>query len=151
MCILVPDLLHITNRHNQVDLMGFISVISLMVFCVQVVVQRVCNGERLGRPNRCPDAVFSVMLSCWAAIKETRPTFSNLKQDLHDAFASVSAVETDASVGKALCSWCLEQPATMAYVPCGHRCMCEEHAAMAGAQCIICRAAASGVVRIFDP
>ena len=117
---------------------------------MQVVAQRVCGGERLNQPMGCPNDVFSVMLSCWAVIKDNRPTFSNLKQDLHDAFASVSAAETDTVGGKALCTWCLEQPATMAYVPCGHRCMCEEHAALAGSQCPICRAAANGVVRIFD-
>jgi hypothetical protein len=119
-------------------------------YSLQAVAQRVCNGERLGQPERCPDAVFSVMLSCWAVFKERRPTFSNLKQDLHDSYASVSAAATDAVGGRTLCSWCLEQPATMAYVPCGHRCMCEDHAAMAGSQCPICRAVASGVVRIFD-
>jgi hypothetical protein len=48
------------------------------------------------------------------------------------------------------CALCLDQPATVALVPCGHRCVCEEHAALVANRCPICRAPATGIVRVFD-
>ncbi|XP_063071507.1 macrophage-stimulating protein receptor isoform X2 [Engraulis encrasicolus] len=38
------------------------------------------KGRRLPQPQYCPDALFSVMLQCWAPEPETRPSFHGLVQ-----------------------------------------------------------------------
>ena len=58
---------------------------------LQAVAEHVCHGGRLRRPASCPEAVYQVMTACWAAGKDARPAFAHLKQDLQDAFASVTA------------------------------------------------------------
>ena len=41
-------------------------------------------GKRLPRPLRCPDDLYSIMQSCWAAAPDDRPTFSILVHKLED-------------------------------------------------------------------
>lgn len=36
------------------------------------------KGERLQKPEKCPDYVYLVIKSCWAYEPENRPTFSEL-------------------------------------------------------------------------
>lgn len=38
------------------------------------------QGERLGRPERCPTGVYSVMGSCWSLDPQDRPSFAQLYQ-----------------------------------------------------------------------
>jgi len=38
------------------------------------------QGERLGRPERCPTDVYRVMQSCWEAQVKDRPTFAVVHQ-----------------------------------------------------------------------
>jgi serine/threonine protein kinase len=44
------------------------------------VIAHVCGGGRLGRPTTvwCPDAMWDLMVSCWAAQPRDRPTFQQL-------------------------------------------------------------------------
>ena len=51
------------------------------------------------------------------------------------------------------CTVCLERPRTHALTPCGHRCLCERCANLAALEyaCPICRAKATGLLRIYDP
>jgi len=51
------------------------------------------------------------------------------------------------------CTVCLERPRTHALTPCGHRCLCERCANLAALEyaCPICRARATGLLRIYDP
>ncbi|WIA33379.1 hypothetical protein OEZ86_006515 [Tetradesmus obliquus] len=44
----------------------------------QEVVQSVLSGARLARPPRCPREVYQLMLHCWAAQPEQRPSFTDI-------------------------------------------------------------------------
>uniref|UniRef100_A0A8C7EFW0 Protein kinase domain-containing protein n=1 Tax=Nothoprocta perdicaria TaxID=30464 RepID=A0A8C7EFW0_NOTPE len=47
------------------------------------------RGRRLPQPESCPDALYAVMLSCWAPTPEERPTFSMLVGELQRVLASL--------------------------------------------------------------
>ncbi|NWI22134.1 RON protein, partial [Crypturellus soui] len=47
------------------------------------------RGRRLPQPEYCPDALYAVMLSCWAPTPEERPTFSMLVGELERILASL--------------------------------------------------------------
>ncbi|KAH0564657.1 tyrosine-protein kinase Shark isoform X2 [Cotesia glomerata] len=42
------------------------------------VIKLVEDGERLPKPDDCPDEIYSVILSCWSYLPEKRPTFGEL-------------------------------------------------------------------------
>lgn len=42
------------------------------------VVQYVLAGSRLKRPSRCPNEIYELMLSCWAAEADLRPSFAQI-------------------------------------------------------------------------
>lgn len=42
------------------------------------------------KPQKCPDNVYEVMLKCWAANPEDRPTFSELHQMIKNIKISIS-------------------------------------------------------------
>jgi len=52
------------------------------------------------------------------------------------------------SIDQDACVVCLDQKAIMAFVPCGHRCVCEGCSAILN-DCPMCRAPKQSVVRIF--
>ena len=39
------------------------------------------NGQRLLKPNLCPESVYDLMKQCWLANHEDRLTFSELKEN----------------------------------------------------------------------
>ncbi|KAI6077404.1 Macrophage-stimulating protein receptor isoform X3 [Aix galericulata] len=47
------------------------------------------RGRRLPQPQPCPDALYGVMLSCWAPAPEDRPSFSGLVGELKRVLASL--------------------------------------------------------------
>uniref|UniRef100_T1DCI5 receptor protein-tyrosine kinase n=1 Tax=Cupiennius salei TaxID=6928 RepID=T1DCI5_CUPSA len=51
------------------------------------------SGHRLEKPQNCPVDVYLLMLECWSATPEDRPTFSNLVRDLGALLANASEVE----------------------------------------------------------
>ncbi|XP_020795396.1 protein-tyrosine kinase 6b [Boleophthalmus pectinirostris] len=48
----------------------------------QEVFDQVTSGYRMPRPNKCPEFLYAIMLECWNAEPESRPTFRSLKQRL---------------------------------------------------------------------
>jgi len=91
------------------------------------------------------------MESCWAPLASGRPSFQRLKLVLQDAFALAFAEGAVEQEGGGMCVVCLERVASMALVPCGHRCVCEECAPfLPGIGCPICRAPVEKSVRVFD-
>ena len=34
------------------------------------------GGDRLGRPERCPTAIYNIMLTCWERSPQDRPSFA---------------------------------------------------------------------------
>ena len=60
------------------------------------------------------------MQRCWAALPAGRPTFLRLKTQLQDALSDAQAAPAPVSE----CVVCIDALATMALLPCGHRCVC---------------------------
>ena len=98
----------------------------------------------LERPEGCSDAVWGVMLKCWAPISSDRPAFLSLKLLLHDAHADAMA-----RAARVSCVVCLERAPCMALKPCWHKCVCAECLGVVR-ECPICRAPIEGSQRIFD-
>ncbi|XP_074642810.1 proto-oncogene tyrosine-protein kinase Yrk-like [Tubulanus polymorphus] len=46
------------------------------------------RGYRMPKPDSCPDAIYQIMLKCWEAVAERRPTFEYLFTNFDDYFAS---------------------------------------------------------------
>jgi len=42
----------------------------------------VLQGNRLGKPDKCPDSVYQIMLSCWNEDPQLRPNFAQIYQDV---------------------------------------------------------------------
>jgi serine/threonine protein kinase len=110
--------------------------------------QRVSAGHRLERPmtpTECPPGIFGVMLKCWEQEAEDRPTFAEVKRMILSEFRMGRHRE---------CCICLERKLLsdlLALVPCGHRCVCANHASyLIGHPCPMCRTEAVQAVRAFD-
>jgi len=55
----------------------------------QEVVAQVERGYRMSKPHDCPEPIYEVMLQCWDAVTENRPTFDCLFHFFDDYFKSV--------------------------------------------------------------
>ena len=54
------------------------------------VLARVEQGYRMPPPPTCPDPLYQIMVACWKADPEERPTFEYLKYQLEDYFVSAA-------------------------------------------------------------
>jgi len=52
----------------------------------QEVLQKVSNSYRMPQPSNCPNKLYQIMLNCWRATPEDRPTFESLKYKLESYF-----------------------------------------------------------------
>jgi hypothetical protein len=52
----------------------------------QEVLQQVARSYRMPQPPNCPDKLYQIMLNCWKAGHEERPTFEALKWMLENFF-----------------------------------------------------------------
>ena len=120
------------------------------------IVRRVCvEEEQLPRPIGCPESVYAVMKKCWAMSPHGRPSFRDLRNDLLELYGAV--VFEGQGVGAAgegerdgrTCVICLDAPAEMALLPCGHQCVCQEDAQRV-ATCPVCRAPVRERLRVFQ-
>ncbi|XP_075439524.1 activated CDC42 kinase 1-like [Ascaphus truei] len=50
----------------------------------QILMKTDRDGDRLERPDDCPQALYSVMMKCWAQRPEQRPNFSSLITQLQE-------------------------------------------------------------------
>lgn len=56
----------------------------------QKVWTAVLGGYRIGKPHDCPDVVHAVMLECWQAEPDARPSFSELASRFRELEAAVA-------------------------------------------------------------
>ena len=54
------------------------------------VLVKVEQGYRMPPPPSCPEALYQIMLDCWKADPDERPTFDYLKFTLEDYFVSAA-------------------------------------------------------------
>ena len=85
------------------------------------VARAILAGERLHKPDDCPDAVYAVMQSCWQHEPKDRPAMSEIHLTMQQAFAEALNMMNDDNK----CVVCLQAEAVVAMLPCGHRCLCE--------------------------
>ncbi|XP_054836759.1 tyrosine-protein kinase Srms [Eublepharis macularius] len=52
----------------------------------QETIQQITRGYRLPRPNNCYPEIYSIMLDCWKANPEDRPTFLILREQLFSIY-----------------------------------------------------------------
>ncbi|CAK1602261.1 unnamed protein product [Parnassius mnemosyne] len=60
-------------------------------------IQLVESGQRLEKPENCPDEIYQVMLDCWAYSPDLRPTFSKLVDvfSQHPDYVNISQLALD--------------------------------------------------------
>jgi serine/threonine protein kinase len=107
------------------------------------VAQAVIAGERLPKPENCPDDVYAIMQSCWQKRPGDRPSMPAIHTKLQGAFSEVSTNSGSE------CVVCLGGEAVVAIMPCGHRCVCEGCATLQMLQCPVCRQPVQDMKRIF--
>lgn len=56
------------------------------------------NGNRLKKPNLCPEIVFLLMLSCWRSSPFNRPSFNYIADQLEKATALINSNETNTGI-----------------------------------------------------
>ena len=93
----------------------------------RAVADAVIAGERLPKPENCPDSVYAIMLMCWQERPGARSVMEVIRTQLQDALAKMGPE----------CSICLDAEAVIALMPCGHRCVCEAPACMLQQLCPI--------------
>ena len=59
------------------------------------VAAAVCSGMRLSQPAACPDAIFAILVQCWAFKPANRPTFQQLSKRLASVIRRVRQGATD--------------------------------------------------------
>jgi len=52
------------------------------------VLQNILDGERLSKPNNCPDHLYELMIKCWTENPRDRPTFVQVLKELLEIFGS---------------------------------------------------------------
>ena len=82
-----------------------------------------------------------------AASSDDSPTASAAEHEPMTDFYP-SALHSQTKSG--LCTLCMERPYTNAYVPCMHRCVCEECSRKWPHICPLCRSQSTACLRIFD-
>ena len=111
-----------------------------------------------GLPAATPDALRALLSECLLPLAGDRPRFGGDEglaarlREMNDAEAQVREEEraaSDYTAGgdEALCVVCLDAERTHAFLPCGHRCVCE--GCLGLSHCPICRAVATGTLRVY--
>ena len=120
------------------------------------VARQVCEGERLPRPSTCPESVYTVMQKCWARTAQGRPSFRDLRNDLLELYGAAvlegraaGAAQDGEQDAARTCVICLDAPAEVAFDPCGHLCVCREHAERV-TTCPVCRTPVRERLRVFQ-
>jgi serine/threonine protein kinase len=115
----------------------------------EVAKQVVEDSLRLQRPTaptECPVGLYSVLQQCFHHSADSRPGFVLVKQLVLRELTDLAR--------KAECCICLGSNLLndlLALVPCGHRCVCSEHAhLLVGNPCPVCRQVAREAIRVFD-
>jgi len=62
------------------------------------VLHQVEHGYRMPCPPGCPQALYEIMLDCWAKDEMERPTFETLQWKLEEFFVMPASEYTDATI-----------------------------------------------------
>jgi fyn-related kinase len=62
------------------------------------VLHQVEHGYRMPCPPGCPQALYDIMLECWAKDENERPTFETLQWKLEEFFSMPASEYTDTTM-----------------------------------------------------
>jgi serine/threonine protein kinase len=122
------------------------------------VAARVIAGEQLPQPRGCPDVMYALMQRCWCMLPRERPTFQELWEELLEQYVSLMSphladVHRQGDGGEqasgSMCVVCWESAAIKAFVPCGHRCVCEKAVCSRLVRCPVCRTEVQSAIRVY--
>jgi len=60
----------------------------------QEVTEAITRGERLKKPDKCPDDLWGLILQCWSEHPTERPTFAALLKKLNEARRTVTEIQS---------------------------------------------------------
>ena len=92
--------------------------------------------------------IAELTVNCLKHRKTQRPNAAVVVERLEQGCAEAAQNEDETR-----CVICFDAPRVMAFVPCGHRCLCHECSAMfvhIGAICPLCRTPSRELVRMFE-
>jgi serine/threonine protein kinase len=101
------------------------------------------------RPNAAllPANLRKIIVCGWSADPDVRPTMLEILSVLSPATADMAEDEAQQKEEENLCIICLDRHRTHILIPCGHWCLCEEHAQQG--KCPICRTDVASSNRVF--
>ncbi|EKX50363.1 hypothetical protein GUITHDRAFT_67286 [Guillardia theta CCMP2712] len=112
--------------------------------------RKIILGHLLEKPECCNPRFYEIMQACWRPDPSERPSFTQVKEQVEDAFLMLhSKAPADTNKGGE-CQICLSDQVDYAILPCGHKCLCSECRSVVGTQCPLCRRDIREIVRIFD-
>lgn len=56
------------------------------------------KGQRLAKPENCPDDIYKIMTDCWQHRDRMRPNFQFLSRFFVNSLTSISTVKADEAV-----------------------------------------------------
>ena len=95
-----------------------------------------------------PANLRDIVVRGWDANPDRRPTMLELLGVLDPAAAHLAEEERDAWEDANRCVVCMEEQRTHILIPCGHWCLCEEHA-QGMRECPVCRGKVASNHRVF--
>jgi hypothetical protein len=100
-------------------------------------------------PQSMSEAVLALMKACWSDEARARPTMAAVVRELSQSLARANeAVKLDIE-SRLLCIVCADEARTIALIPCGHLCVCDD-CQPSLKDCPICRAPSTGHLRVFN-
>jgi len=101
---LCPKLWNKTSESNVIfcNINSCYLLLLLLVLCAGMtnaeVLHQVEHGYRMPCPPSCPQALYEIMLDCWAKDEMERPTFETLQWKLEEFFVMPASEYTDATI-----------------------------------------------------
>lgn len=134
--------------NQQIDLEQAIKKMTELVREHQI---KVFNEEAQYQANLAHEKdCINIIEKCSAKVAENTSAVNEIKQK-HEGILGLISNDSKKEGGSDdnICALCLENPATCAFVPCGHRCICDNCNTGTLKDCIMCRAESQMIMRCY--